>query len=1483
MPRAGGEADKLGNKYEGAWAIRHALYCIVDPSCSLRAEDIHEDLARGSEFTYVSGDCVEVHQLKRQNGNSNFWSIKALAGLGIFREAARHVAGGRRYHFVSLVPCGPLKELTERARKSLDLPEFTTSWLTDELRKAFDELSVADVLGGAHDAWITLRGMWFEVHDEDDIVRVNGMLAGLCLEGASGHLIALAIGDVLLASLGRNLTRTELLEQLAKHGIAPLDPGTRASAHEQVCAATGSWIASVRREMLQPPIARPEASELSQALESNRLGLVVGVAGGGKSSVLEQAVDSFAASGAEVLALRLDRAEPFASTIDLGRQFGFDTSPAAALARAAHGRDAYLVIDQLDAVSLASGRMPRSFDVVLDLIGEALSVSGVRVILACRDFDVENDHRIRELAARSDMRKVQVGRLPTETVKAAVELMGLDPDMLTTLQLSLLQTPLHLVLLSSIADQSGALVFQSRGSLFAAFWERKLQTAKARREGLRFSETLARVANAASDRQTLSVPIEDLDEGDLLGDANVLVSEHVLAREGDRIAFFHEAFFDYAFARHWVSRGETLVDFLMRDEQELFRRAQVRQILQHLHEREHERFFQELETLLASEKIRFHIKESALAVLADIPHPKTAEVTFVLRIAASNPLGEDRLWQQLQRATWFKGFNDEGLIAEWLDGTDDQLKVRAANLVASGAKLHGDDVAELLEARSDAPDYYNWVRLATRYADIHTNRRLFDLFLAAVRDRAYDDSEQELWFTVHSLAKHEPIWAIELLRARLVDHPDALRLDSSGKIDVLSVREYGAKELVRDCSAARPRAFVETIVPYLQSVMVATELEAHDSGPLRDQHFAFRLPDRDRDDALGDALMTASTRALETLVGSEPDGVKPLLESLAQDPHDTAQFLLYRALAAGKGTFADWAAEVLLQGPHRLNCGYISNHVWVAREVVKAVAPHVDDTAHRQLEDRFRDLRDPYERGPSFGHTAFTLLSALEERRLGQVGRRRLQEYRRKFNRNAPSAPQGVVGGAIGSPVAAEAVTKMSDAHWLNAMAKHEETTHDWSTLKGGARELAQQLRSQVAGDPKRFAQLALQMTADLHPAYGDAILMGLGDATPDADAEPVFAAVRHIAAFGHGDNDRWLGMALSKHLCEVSLDLVDLVLHRTLRAEDPTDNRPVVTMSDDGDRRAESLYMSGINTTRGSLAESLGDLLVFDVDGKRTELVRPHLSALASDPVLSVRSCVAYTITASLRHARPDAYAAFERLIEADDTLLAAGRVQELMNYIGNVDSEVVEPVIRRMLVSQDGEVRRAGGKLAAFAALEWEQPELLASALGGDAQVRKGAARICAARLGQTSNVELATTALLQLFNDEDEDVRKKAAKVAQDLRGRALRPFAALLESLIDSASYEHATPQLLITLEHASDRVDDLALRAAQRFLLVHGNHARDIRTGAAGDAHYISELVVRGLAQSRDREHRTALLDVLDLLLELGVYGIGEAIASSERL
>jgi len=1480
----GGAADKMGNRYEGIWAVRHALYCMQSDTRAMTLEELDPELAKGSEFTFVEGAAVQVHQVKRQHSTNPEWTIPVLASRGVFKAAAHHVAAGRGFYFISMTSCGPLVELSDRARSAPDLAAFNQALATSkDLRNAFGDLAAATVLGSEKNAYETLRGMFFEVHQERITRKDNALIAELMLTGATGHLMALALGDVLDSNMGHSVNGEDLLTALAPHGISRRPAGARASVQTQVADATARWRRTVQRELLNPPILRDESTELVESMKNGRLSLLVGTAGDGKSAVLEQTASALEAAGGTVLAFRLDRLGAFATTAELGDELGLDMSPVAALSLVAGSGHGYLLVDQLDAVSLASGRMPESFDAVADLVDEALLVHNVSVVLACRGFDLDNDHRIAALTSQQPVTRVEVGDLPNTAVDAAVSQMGLDPTVLTPGQRRLLRSPLHLVLLFGVASEPDALTFRSRGSLFEAYWNRKRQMLQER--NVRFNEVVERVATAASDRQTLSVPIEVLDAGELTKHAHILISEHVLAEDSGRVAFFHEAFFDYAFARQWVVRSESLVEFLCRQEQELFRRAQVRQILQYLSECDHDRFLAECEALLVSDKVRFHVKDTVIAVIANLPVPSADEAAMVLRVAGTEPSYIERLWQQFRRPQWFTRFSADGILDGWLDGPDAKNRDLGALFMGSQVRDDPASVAALLKSRRDAADYPGWLRWTVRFGDVESSRDMFDLLLAGVRAGMYDGPDRELWISVHQLGENQPLWAIELLNAYLVDRPDALALDESGHVAALQTRDHYVSEIVRDSAAKEPLAFVKMALPYMRRVMAATARPPADDGVVRDEHFSHRMIgvsmfDREFDDALAEA----TALALEHLAANEPDAVRPWLEILEADPYESSQYLLYRALTAGSATFADWAADLLLQGGARHKSGYsFSGGRRVARQLLCAIAPHVDDEKHRQLEDVFRDLTNPYEKSRTRGSTAFMFLSALDEARLTADGTRRLGEYRRKFEEDEPPTPTGITGGGVASPISSKAAERMTDAQWLNAMTKHNADVTDWETGVGGSRELSSVFRERIAADPVRFGRLALSMTSDLDDAYTSAMLMGLGESEfAPADLEVLFDAVRHLGAFEQPETDRWLGWALQRHQRAVPVDLVQLILDRALHSADPEDDDPRITRQDEDGNQVAHLYENGINTTRGALAEKLGDLIIREAAGERTELVRPHLADLAADSVMSVRACVAHTIGASLRSARPDAIAAFNVLIDTDDALLATPHVARLMQAIGTINPEVIEPVITRMLGSEEADVRSVGGELAGYAALEWTLPDLLAHALTLDAEVRSGVASVCANNIDTTSNPALAIETLQRLMNDPEPEVRKAVAKVAGRLRDKALRPFATLLSDLIASPAYGESTPQLFITLLNAPDRVDDLALKAAQRFIDVFGTEATDTRTSAAGDTMYVSDLVVRGLAQSKSPAERTALLDVLDKLLEMGVYGIGEAIAASSR-
>ncbi|ABP54450.1 ATP-binding protein [Salinispora tropica] len=1480
-PRPGGEADKLGNHYEGAWIVLHVLEVLAGTAESVTVEELGE-IGKGAEFTLRRRVASEIHQVKRQRGSANYWKLGDLHAEGVLHAARSHVAAGRQFHFVSTIPAQELQDLAEQARHSPDAKTFLDS-LHGKAEQRFNYLS-STVYGSVQTAWETLRGTWGHWSSEREIRNRNAALAGLLLTGAPAPTAAVTLADLAVENLATTLDKQTISDLLLHYDLEIVPAGVAPTLVRATRNVHDSWKASIERELFRPSIHRVEAEQISERLlYDSRCAFAVGVGGSGKSAVLHEVVEQAESRDWAVLALRLDRQEPFSSTVELGQRFGLEASPTSSLARVARDQPSLLVIDQLDAVSKASGRMPQTFDAVADLVREATAFPNMRVLLACRKFDLENDDRIRTLTKEHQAKQVLVAELSDEQVLDAVWALGIAPGRLSRQQKAILRLPLHLKLLATIAEKTETFAFTTTRELFNAYWDQKRQDCRTRRGGtVRFADVVGALADEMSARQRLVAPVSVLDDNDLSDDADVLASEHVLIRDGQQYAFFHETFFDYAFARRWTRRDQSLVAFLLTGEQELFRRSQVRQILTYIREENPERVVTEMEALLTEPAIRYHIKHVALALLRAMDAPTVHEWRMVERLLARNDLPfVDQLWLSLRVLPWFDRLDAEGAFSAWLSGNDEQLQEQALGAMIGGVKERPDRMAALLAPHAGrAAKYPAWLRWITRFADVYGSRALFELVTEAVRRCEYDGHEHELFMSVHDLAKHQPEWAVELLAAYLVDRSDALAFDDRTRVKALLLREHGAMDLVIGAAAGTPASFSKALVPYMLKVMALTAYE-RDDGRLLDRHFMHRDHEPPYHE-LEEALAVGAVDALRKYVQQQPDEARPLLDQLAADQHEAAQWLLYAALAAAGAVCADYAVALLLDREDGL---YAVNSLWEVRLLIEAISPHLSDEWFSRLEQAVMGFRPSWDSRPS-GRVSFSFLSAMDEGRLSDTGRRRLGELRRLFNEEQPSAPVSFTGGFMGSPIPQASAEKMNDDQWLRAMAKHNADREDWRTLKGGARELSQVLKEEVKKDPGRFCRLALRIGQETHPAYTDAILMGLADGEAPVDDELVFQAVRHIASLNNPAHDRWLGWALRRHVkADVPADLIGILIDRAMRSTDPTDESlSQAPDTEDGDEdERDRLLERGINTARGQGAEILGDLLVHDIDGSRTKLVLPTLDQLAVDPSLAVRACVAHLIAACLRHARSEAIAAFRKLIDADDRVLATRHVELLVVYIGNGDAEIVKPVIQRMLASTYARVRRAGGRLAAYAGLELSADELLAVArTSDDVSIRSGAAKVCAGRLPFTANAAAAGAAVIQFVDDADQQVRREAAGVAATLRGRALRSFERELTALIASPSFSDAAPQLLITLDRAPDRVDDLIMKCARRFVEVHGRDAGDISTGAAADARDVGELLMRAYAQAADTRARAEVLDMLDSLLIAGAYGVAEMVDAGDR-
>ena len=380
-------------------------------------------------------------------------------------------------------------------------------------------------------------------------------------------------------------------------------------------------------------ISRAESLTAYESLiDRSKSVMLEGMAGGGKSCVLTQVVEQLNALDVPTLVIRLDRlTEADHSAQAMGVNRGLPESPAIALGEFAADRPSVLCLDQLDALSIVSARHQSVWSAFNELLDEARSYPNMKILFACRSFDLEQDAQLRRLVADEDrVERISVRGLDDEAIRSAITASGVLASPLNHEQLRLLSVPLHLYLFIEAA-RSGEFDFTSRGDLFDAFWQHKERSIKVRIGGRSsvWSGAIAALCHAMSERELLVAPDYVMDDYREAMDA--MASESVIYVEDGQLRFFHESFFDYSFARGFLHTNSDLVPWLESDQQHLFRRSQVRQVLTFLRDREPDRprYLRTLSGLLGHSGIRFHIKKLVLDWLHALPDPTIEEWDIV--------------------------------------------------------------------------------------------------------------------------------------------------------------------------------------------------------------------------------------------------------------------------------------------------------------------------------------------------------------------------------------------------------------------------------------------------------------------------------------------------------------------------------------------------------------------------------------------------------------------------------------------------------------------------------------------------------------------------------------------------------------------------------------------------------------------------------------------------------------------------------------
>ena len=218
----------------------------------------------------------------------------------------------------------------------------------------------------------------------------------------------------------------------------------------------------------------------------------------------------------------------------------------------------------------------------------------------------------------------------------------------------------------------------------------------------------------------------------------------------------------------------------------------------------------------------------------------------------------------------------------------------------------------------------------------------------------------------------------------------------------------------------------------------------------------------------------------------------------------------------------------------------------------------------------------------------------------------------------------------------------MSDADWLNAIAKHRERWEEKRSmdLVGGAAELANVLQMVAQEQPERFARLGLDFPQDTLETYVEHLLIGL--AQPDGEAAPaslqsIVALCRHVAHWSDTPCARWLPRLLAKYAEEpIPEDLLELVAQIATENPDPREDVWKIDAGGGQPYYGGDILGAGMNSARGAAALAIADLVV--VDEGRVAVLGPAITKSCGDPLASVKACAAQAAYALTRWRREEA-----------------------------------------------------------------------------------------------------------------------------------------------------------------------------------------------------------------------------------------------------
>ncbi len=551
----------------------------------------------------------------------------------------------------------------------LFLSNFNKEWETQNFKKSFNKI----INNNKNLSSLNLSEI------EDEVKKIFNRLSIVAINGLDIEKVIRSDSEIIQKFFQVEKIIDEKSKNEIKEGISELlKKENKKLSKKEIDTKSKSISDDIKRikshfgKVETNKITRSEVDDIlnwiNESYNKNKTNIAVvsGNAGLGKTVIISQLYEKLCNENIPAICLKADRLA-FNSIEELEKETGLNVDFEVFFNELINNHDkGVLIIDQIDALSqtLSSNLKPlKAYD---RLIRRFIGNSKVKIIIACRVYDLNYDPIIAEYKGKAEF---SIKPLSIETVKSILKKSDdIKVNNFSDTFINLLTIPLHLdVFLQVYNPQLDTNKISTIQDLYSKLWDQKILNKKTTKEVeidyKQVRDLVFAISEEMYDKQKINVSVKKF-EDNYYKEISYLISEGILKPNSDKIEFFHQSFFDYTFARNFFYKGKNLIEDIKSRHQGLFIRSKLKQILNYKRNVDSEEYINDVKKILNDPSIRYHLKLLVIQDIAFQDKPNKHEKDLIIDLTKQKSEFKNTFFYSTLGKGWLEIIIDEKLIED---------------------------------------------------------------------------------------------------------------------------------------------------------------------------------------------------------------------------------------------------------------------------------------------------------------------------------------------------------------------------------------------------------------------------------------------------------------------------------------------------------------------------------------------------------------------------------------------------------------------------------------------------------------------------------------------------------------------------------------------------------------------------------------------------------------------------------------------------